>query len=233
MKTTTMTVLRRVPVVGVIAATAVLSTACRGPDLQVRTFEVQHIAASEAAGLVDPYVYGDRPGAPGMISVIEGAITVRETEDNLEQISRVLAQFDEPRPEVRLHFQLVEADGFTGADPAIATVEAELRKIFQFRGYRLAGETAVAVTDGARLSQHLRAADGTYTITAEADRATGQGVRLHEVTLWSPAPRSEPILMTTVNVRPGQTLVLGSSPKDGSSATLLLTVRAEEGSGPE
>jgi hypothetical protein len=31
-----------------------------------------------------------------------------------------------------------------------------------------------------------------------------------------------------VNIRPGQTLVLGSSPKTDSPATLLLTVRAEE-----
>ncbi len=33
---------------------------------------------------------------------------------------------------------------------------------------------------------------------------------------------------TTVNITPGQTLILGSSPKAGSTATLLLTVRADE-----
>jgi hypothetical protein len=36
-------------------------------------------------------------------------------------------------------------------------------------------------------------------------------------------------LQTTVNIRPGQTLVLGSSPKDGSTATLFLAVRADLG----
>jgi len=35
-------------------------------------------------------------------------------------------------------------------------------------------------------------------------------------------------LETTVNITPGQTLILGSSPKAGSTATLLLTVRADE-----
>jgi hypothetical protein len=34
-------------------------------------------------------------------------------------------------------------------------------------------------------------------------------------------------LRTTVNVRPGQTLVLGSSSMEGSSGTFFLTVTAE------
>ena len=33
---------------------------------------------------------------------------------------------------------------------------------------------------------------------------------------------------TAVNIRPGQTLVLGSSPLSGSTTTLLLAVRAED-----
>lgn len=43
-----------------------------------------------------------------------------------------------------------------------------------------------------------------------------------------PGQNSSVGLRTTVNTRPGQTLVLGASPKSGSSATLLLTVHAEE-----
>ena len=39
---------------------------------------------------------------------------------------------------------------------------------------------------------------------------------------------SGPGLESTVNITPGQTLILGSSPKAGSTATLLLTVRADE-----
>jgi hypothetical protein len=35
------------------------------------------------------------------------------------------------------------------------------------------------------------------------------------------------LLRTTVNVRPGQTLVLGSSPKMKSAGTLLLAVTAD------
>ncbi len=51
-------------------------------------------------------------------------------------------------------------------------------------------------------------------------------IRLEHVSLFG--RNSGTGLETTVNIRPGQTLVLGSSPKEGSTATLLLTVRAEE-----
>jgi hypothetical protein len=43
-----------------------------------------------------------------------------------------------------------------------------------------------------------------------------------------PGQNSSVGLRTTVNTRPGQTLALEASPKSGSSATLLLTVHAEE-----
>ena len=81
-----------------------------GPRLETRTFRLAYLRSYEASELIDPYVYGARERHPGAVSVIEGAITVRETRDNLEQIARVLAEFDQPRPDIRLHFQLIEAD---------------------------------------------------------------------------------------------------------------------------
>lgn len=216
--------------VGALVFVAVTS-ACRGGDLEVRTFELEHLDPGTAASLIDPYVYGERADAPGTVSVIEGAVTVRETPDNLDQIARVLAEFDRPQPDARLHFQLIEADGFVGADERIADVEEELRRIFQFRGYRLAGEAVVAISDGSEIQQRLRTSDGLYQITGTVGMAASSGIRVHHVSLWD--ERSGLILETSVNVRLGQTLVLGSSPKDGSPATLLLTLRAEEGPGPQ
>lgn len=218
---------------GMLTLTVGLLAGCGWtPDLEVRTFELQHLRPYEAVSLIEPYVYGDRPEAPGTVSSIEGAITVRETPDNLDQISRVLAEFDLPHPDTRLHFQLIEADGFTASDPKIADVEAELRKIFQFGGYRLAGEAFVSATEATEIQQGLRAGDGgMYEIRGTVHRLSPGAIRLENVTLHSYQTGME--LQTTVTVRPGQTLVLGSSPKTGSSATLLLTVRAEEGPGPD
>jgi hypothetical protein len=211
----------------ILACLLVALGACqRTPELDVRTFAVEHLTADVVEGLLYPYVYEERPGAPGRISVTETAVTVRETPENLERIARVLAEHDVARPDTRLIFQLIEADGFTDADPRIADVVEQLRSAFQFRGYRLAGEAVVTVTNRSEVQQQIRAADGVYLITTGAEWVSTGAIRLEEVTLWS--TDSNPILMTTVNVRPGQTLVLGSSPGEGSTATLLLTVRAEE-----
>ncbi len=148
-----------------MGALSLLIAACEmTPDLETRTFAVQHLQPHEVGDLIDPYVYGEREGAPGALSVIEGAVTIRETADNLAQIERVLAQFDQARPDVRLHFQLIEADGFTESDPRIAQVEDQLRRLFPFQGYRLAGEATVTATDVTEFEQGLRASDGLFLI---------------------------------------------------------------------
>jgi hypothetical protein len=198
--------------------------ACQvSPKLETRTFALEHMDSFEAGQLIDPYVYGDREGAPGAWSATERGITVRETADNLDQIARVFAEFDVARPDVRLHFQLIQADGFTGRDERIAAVEEELRSIFQFEGYRLAGEAFVSATDGSFVEQGL----GADHIVATTIYFVSSGtIRLDEVRLYSYEGGDR--LTTTVNIRPGQTLVLGSASRVGEDITLLLTVRAEE-----
>ena len=212
------------------ALIVVVSGACRqSPSLETRTFRVTHLQPYEVEALVAPYVYTDRAENGGMMSPGTQAVTVRETPDNLEKIARVLEEYDVTRPDVRLHFQLIEADGFTTSDPAIAAVEAELRKVFQFRGYRLAGEAVVAATNEAEISQRMKSSDQAYQIEGRVYWIRGDLVHLENVVLVQ--QNAGEILMTSVNIRPGQTLVLGSSPKEGSTATLLLTVRAEASGG--
>ena len=212
--------------VGLVLVLRFVSVGDHPPDLEVRTFRVENLRDHEAVTLIDPYVYGDREGAPGALSSMNGAISVRETPDNLDKIARVLTEFDNVRADVRLHFQLIEADGFTDSDPRIAAVETELRKVFQFRGYRLAGEAFVTATDGSDIEQQMRGTDDLYSIRGQVYWVRPGTMRLEDMSLYGQA--SGIGLETTVNIHPGQTLILGSSPKGESTATLLLTVRAEE-----
>ncbi len=203
----------------------VLLAGCRyAPELDTRTFSVEHLQPHEVHALLEPYVYGDREGAPGTMSATTGAVTVRELPGNLERIAQVLEEFDVSRPDMRLKFQLIEADGFTDSDPRIASVEEELRKVFQFQGYRLAGEALVTATDGSNIGQALAGTDGAYYVEGRVRWVQSNTIRL-DVSLDSRVGDGA-ALNTTVNVRPGQTLVLGTSSKRGSTATLLLTVTA-------
>lgn len=208
------------------AVAVLVLTACDmgGTRLETRTFRVEHLGQSQSMELIDPYVYGDRADHPGAISVTEGAVTVRETADNLDRIERVLAEFDQPVPDVRLHFQLIEANGFTERDPRIEAVEAELRRLFQFRGYRLAAESTVLASDHASVSQGMRSADAIYEVSANVDRLDAETTRLSPVWLSSDSNWQ---LTTSVTITNGQTIVLGTSPGGDRAGTLFLTVRAD------
>jgi hypothetical protein len=213
-----------------LAALGVVLAACsRGPDLDTRTFELRHLAAHEAEAMIDPYVWGDRPDAPGSISATGNTITVRETADNLEKIERVLYEFDRPKPTVRLHFQLIEANGSSTADPAIAEVEAELRKLFRYSGYRLITDAVVGGMEGSNIEQVVGEAppeDG-WIVTAsigEVRMIGDSGWVTMRVGVRNPMRGA---FETRVNAREGQTLVVGNAQLMEGGGTLILTVRPE------
>ena len=209
---------------GAVLLLVALTSCGRGPELDGRTFALVHLESWEAERLIAPHVFSDREGAPGTMSAAGRAITVRETPDNLAKIERVLAEYDVARPDIRLHFHLIEADGFTDSDPRIGEVEAELRKVFQSRGYRLAGEAMVSAADGSEIAVTLSGAKQEYMVQAMVLQGPDKGLRLENVELHSREGRK---LRTTVNIRPGQTLVLGSSSMEGTTGTFFLTVSAE------
>jgi hypothetical protein len=216
----------------VVLAVAVVWVAFRfvsgGPALDTQTFELQYLVEGEAVALIRPYVFEDRPDAPGSVSATSSALTVRETPDNLGKIRRVLAEYDRPKPTVRLHFQLIEADGATTADPAIAEVETELRRLFRYQGYRLLTEAVVGGTEFSNVEQVV-GNDGAeqWIVSAmiESVRLSGDsGTVRVRAGVRSPMRGS---FETTVNARFGQTLVVGNAQLMQDGGTLILTVRPE------
>ncbi len=204
--------------------TALLLGACgTGPDLDTRTFELKHLRPGDASNIISPYVYADRPSNKGVISVAGTTITVRETKDNLDKIARVLAEFDRPQPTVRLTFRLIRADGVTAVDPAIADVEATLRQLFRFRGYRLVGEGVVSGIEGSPVSQMLGGGAG---LEAAIERIAGRGdsatVQLSVRLNLFPGT-----FQTRLNVPLGKTAVLGNVQGGQAGTALILTVRPE------
>ena len=210
---------------------AVGSLGCAGdeiPELQTRTFELLHLEDEKAEQLIYPYVYGDREGAPGILSAVDGKLTVRETPDNLRRIEETLAEFDRPKPAVRLSFQIIEANGAAGMDPRIADVEEALRQLFRFEGYTLVGEIMVHGTEGNQVFQEFEVPDlGRSAIEAVIRNvrtdSIGGSVQL-EVRFMA-AQRT--VFGTTVRVRAGQTAVLGRSPSSVGGRNLILAVRPE------
>jgi hypothetical protein len=215
---------------------ALLVAACgRGPRLETRTFALRHLSPEEAAQIIMPYVYQDRPGAKGRtttgtvaISAAHNVITVRETSDNLERIARVLAQYDRPQPGVRLTFAIISADGAERSDSSIRDVEATLRSLFRFKSYALVAQGIMTGTVNSGSAQMLAGAGGPYRLEAGIERISGTGdsatvtLRVHLI-----VPRSGGEFQTVVGIPAGKTAVLGNVLGGSPNAALILTVRPE------
>ena len=177
---------------GLLAKRAILLpmlvTACgSGVTLETRTFRLQSLGDQVALTVIEPYVYGDRPNAPGLATAMQGVLTVRETSDNLDRIARVLEEFDSPRQSVTLHFQVILANGAGSADPAIAEVEEELRRLFRFAGYRLVAQSSVTGLEQSQVNQMMFTQDpdnqsGARLMFASYDVGANIG-RVHQIRL--------------------------------------------------
>jgi hypothetical protein len=205
----------------VAAALALALPACGSDHAEERRFTLDHLSSEEAIALIQPYeaarVSMD-PNDDGRV------LSVGAPADDMAEIAGLLSRHDVPR-QVRLRFQLVEANGFTNVDPAIAEVEAALRELFRFSGYRLVTEAMMTATQHSDASQKLLGFDGAplYLLTSVGKiNVTGdpRSVELR-VTLGD---RGEEVLRTSVIVPDGQTVVLGTARPFQDRGALILVV---------
>ncbi len=224
-----MSMIRFLVVLMVLVGVSVQCAPAGSEDLEVRTFELGHLSPEEAVPIIQPYVYGGREGAPGAIGVTERLLTIREREENLQRIAEVLAKYDQPSPMVTLQFQIIEANGFEGVDPEIQDIEAELRQLLRYRGYRLLASPVVHGTAGSGVYQRVAGRDRSQFFELNARLGAvhvsdvGGSLRL-EVILEMREVGT--VLSTTVTVRDGQSMVLGTGSagweEDGRALILVV-----------
>lgn len=196
-----------------------LATACdSGRDLQVRTYELHRLSKDEALTLVTPYVDDG-----GYLSGSSELITVRTSPARQAEIAKVLAKFDAAPVEVVLHFRVVEANGFTARDSALADVEPLLRGLFRYDGYRLAHEVTMQVTEGGKFSQGV---GGPTALQGQVERVTRVGNEYRvKVSISLQAPGGA--MQSSVTAVAGKTVVVGSQ-KEGSAAGAWIVVMRPE-----
>ena len=146
---------------------------------------------------------------------------------------------------MQLVFDLVQADGFTDEDPRIADVVAELRMLFNFRGYRLLSTSVLNVglaqqtnsSASVTGSGSQRIVPGDYktplAISAEVRARRSTRVVRAKVILTDVTSRVTgnaisrerlPLLEASVTIRDGQRVVLGSARRSSEEPVLILIV---------
>jgi hypothetical protein len=216
----------RTPLATAVAAAFVTACSPGGPALDTRTFALKYLRGQEAIPLVAPYIYSDRAYGKGVLSASDNAVTVRETRDNLDKIARVLTEYDRPRPFVRLTFHLIEADGAATTDPVIRDVEATLRQLFRFRGYRLVAEGVASTTERGEVTQVLGPDADRHELITSVQRLAGSADST-TVELRVELHGRGGSFRTTVTIPAGKTAVLGNVQALPNGRTLILTVRPE------
>ena len=235
-----------------LAGAMVVSSGLRGQakvELVIRTFPLQHLSNSDAAKLVAPYMLTHVPTAAfATAEVFEAgnavhAITVRADAEVIARVDSLLTANDRPRATVIFRFQVIAATDSAVRDPAISVLDAELRNLFRFNGYRLLSQNSAWVDDGENFSATMRGADG-YTLlvagqlrSVRRDGAKGnvqmtiglerttREMELMGIRQTISAPQS--LLSTGLSIPLGQTVVVGSAMTGGNSPALILTVRPE------
>lgn len=209
-----------------IALLIVAAAACDNRrDLETRTFQLQRLSHEEAIVLITPYV---RDG--GLVSGRNKLITVREREDRLKVIEEMLRKYDGmgKAADVTLRFRVIEANGFTGTDSAIADVEPTLKETFRYRGYRLVGETVVRAREESSFSQTV---GETLQISGEVGPVyVDQNERRVPVRIVLRGRREGGMveLMSTVTASMGKPVVLGQSTSRGAIILVINPALVEQ-----
>ena len=184
---------------------------------------IEYVKRGIRYALILPLAFGLHPGSA----------SAQEHEDAAETVQNV-----------QLVFHLVEADGFTDDDPEISDVVSELRKLFNFRGYRLLS-TSVLNVGLARTSNVAVEGTGSQRIVADdsetplaihavvSARRSTRTVRA-KVTLTDEISRPTgfvttteeqlPLLEASVTIRDDQRVVLGSARRSANEPVLILIV---------
>lgn len=210
----------------VVAAAA--GCADRAPKLDTKTYRLEYLKPGEAAQIVQPYVYPKRDGAPGAMSRFDGGLTVRETPENLARIDSVLARYDRPVPNLRLSFQVIEADGASASDPRIAPLESLLSGLFRYEGYRLLDEAQLTAASGGMSTATMMVHGMPFKLTVRLGKVRpepGAGEADIDVTL--DVRGYGDILATSLTVPIGKTVVLGSARPDPKLGALIVTLKPE------
>jgi hypothetical protein len=192
---------------------------------EFRTIELRYMEPESAMKLLGPYLSGVNAASTSSDPPL---ITLRGQRAQLDEIAAVLARYDRPQAVVRFRFQIVEADGFASTDSAIADVDAALRDLFRFRGYRLAAEAVTQAEAPGLVRQQVVMPDGTpIQITVEVKRVFAGEAGTAVAMNVDMAPFGRSILSTALTVPSGKTAVVGSARADADRPTLILVVRPE------
>lgn len=220
---------------GAQAVAATVTPKPRGAGMDVRQYTVQTISAREAVSLLTPFVpFVEGGGVWVSGSSVISVIGVKRT---LAVADSVLRSYDHAPATLVLRFMLIAATDSAVRDPRIGEVDAELRGLLKFSGYRRLAEATSVVSEQQGFTSTASTTEfGEFTIagTLKSVSAGRVGITIElrggttGMMMGVPiSPNVRQLLSTSLTVPLGQTVVLGTAAGDKGVQALILTVRPE------
>ena len=207
---------RRVLLSLLILLSVVTASSCRNSGTETVTYDLKQLSPNDAMMLIENYVPGGAKNVKG--TEVPRAVTVTAPRSRLDQVEQLLKKYDRPSKNSQLTFQIIEANGFTDKDPAIADVEAAIRQLFKFKGYRLLASTLVIAHAPGTFSQAI---DKDFVIQGTITDAGGAEAVHLDLKLF----KMFPMIETSVMVPTGQAVVVGATQAREGQPALILVVR--------
>lgn len=201
----------------ILALIALSLGACENKSrgMETKTYPISRLSTDETLALLTPYI-----SEGGYLSGKGKFVTVRERPERQAVIANVLKEYDGSAEalDVVLNFQVIQADGFTDKDPAIADVEGTLREMFKYRGYKLIGGAQIRTREDEDFQQQT----DVFGINGRVQRVRKSGNEQRIPVTVRLMTRQGSVLQSTVTATLDKPVVLGQSVGDGA---VILVIR--------
>ena len=207
-----------------LAVPAFADAADVGRTLTAKTFVFKHKQADKAANVIKTML-----SAEGTMSIQPAAnsLVVTDLPENLKKIAAALAEFDAPAQSLQLSIRLVSASRGAEAkvDPALNDVASKLA-LLRYNVLENVGAAQATGREGepGMLTIDNYRADFRF---GEYDPAS-DSVQVADFKLFrQEGEQLSPMLKTTLNLKLGQTVILGATKQPQSQRALMIVVTAQ------
>lgn len=211
--------------------------AARRGDVETRTevVTVKHIEAHQAQQVLRPFSSRDvgRLDSNDELSLL----TIVDRPALVARMLEVLAEIDRPRAQLKLDVYLVVAGpkvrAGTPPGPELDAVLDELRNLFAYDTYSVMDRGTILMTAGQEASLQVGGSEGwQLDVTSREQGTEGDrfGLNVHLYKSWEVEGsggvfKRDTIVSTSLEVKDGQTSVVGASKLDGDDRALITILR--------
>lgn len=206
---------------------ALPALAAAADTLVSRAFELQHKDPQKVIESIQQLL--SREGSYA-IQPARQTIVVTDTERNLERVAEVIAELDVPPRNYSLQLTLVSASRTKNPPevPAdLVEISRKLSGVLRFNTFEKLGAATALGNEGSDLILDIDGFHASFGF-GQYDPLS-QSLRIQEFRLDRTEGGAEtPLIRTNLNLRVGQTVVLGASRQPDSGKALMIVLLAEE-----